>query len=324
MQPSSDASHGGYIDFHYAGSASDYTSRIIESASGVITLNNFVFDSSQLRIKNANTGRTVFLRNDGSKFYLLVTNANDGDGSYNSLRPFWWDFSNNSINSTGSFRIMSGLPHDALPSADRSIGINSLDSQEALTHQLIFHRNTSGFSLCYLRAYCYNDRTKYADLIVGYDNSNSTAVAYAPRPPAGSDNSSIATTNWVRALSSTSDERVKTGIEPVDGRLLDAWSLVSWVQFKLNDSVSEKGPDARLHTGVVAQHVQKVCNDCGMDISKYGLFCYDEKEDLYSIRYRELLCVEAAYQRRENARLKKRVADLEERLAALELRLGSE
>ena len=40
----------------------------------------------------------------------------------------------------------------------------------------------------------------------------------------------------------------------------------------------------------------------------------------YSLRYEEALCMEAAYMRRENARLKKRVADLEERLAALELK----
>ncbi|MBS1370706.1 MAG: collagen-like protein [Lentisphaeria bacterium] len=30
--------HGGYIDFHYAGSTADYTSRIIEDASGVLNL----------------------------------------------------------------------------------------------------------------------------------------------------------------------------------------------------------------------------------------------------------------------------------------------
>lgn len=32
-------SHGGYIDFHYGGSQSDYTSRIIEDSSGVVSLN---------------------------------------------------------------------------------------------------------------------------------------------------------------------------------------------------------------------------------------------------------------------------------------------
>ena len=33
-------SHGGYIDFHYAGTTDDYTSRIIESAKGRLSLQN--------------------------------------------------------------------------------------------------------------------------------------------------------------------------------------------------------------------------------------------------------------------------------------------
>ena len=37
------AGHGGYIDFHYNGSTSDYTSRIIEDVSGVLKLNNTIF-----------------------------------------------------------------------------------------------------------------------------------------------------------------------------------------------------------------------------------------------------------------------------------------
>ena len=38
LKPNSGVSHGGYIDFHYNGSTSDYTSRIIESSSGTITV----------------------------------------------------------------------------------------------------------------------------------------------------------------------------------------------------------------------------------------------------------------------------------------------
>lgn len=33
------SNHGGYIDFHYGGSSANYTSRIIESSNGVVTLN---------------------------------------------------------------------------------------------------------------------------------------------------------------------------------------------------------------------------------------------------------------------------------------------
>lgn len=38
LNPGTSAGHGGYIDFHYAGSSADYTSRIIESASGKINI----------------------------------------------------------------------------------------------------------------------------------------------------------------------------------------------------------------------------------------------------------------------------------------------
>ena len=37
FQPTSSAGHGGYLDFHYNNSTSDYTSRIIESASGQLS-----------------------------------------------------------------------------------------------------------------------------------------------------------------------------------------------------------------------------------------------------------------------------------------------
>lgn len=91
---------------------------------------------------------------------------------------------------------------------------------------------------------------------------------------------------------------------------------------------------------MIAQNIKSVFESSGLDASKYGLFCYDEWDaeeaayddegnvvrqgqeagNLYSLRYEEALCMEAAFQRRENARLKKRIADLEERLAALELK----
>lgn len=47
----SSATHGGFIDFHYAGSSNDYTSRIIEDAEGRLNLNNLLYV-----IKNGNVG----------------------------------------------------------------------------------------------------------------------------------------------------------------------------------------------------------------------------------------------------------------------------
>ncbi len=43
---STSSNHGGYIDFHYNASTSDYTSRIIENANGVISINGSNFNKS--------------------------------------------------------------------------------------------------------------------------------------------------------------------------------------------------------------------------------------------------------------------------------------
>lgn len=144
------------------------------------------------------------------------------------------------------------------------------------------------------------------------------------------------------ATISTSDERLKRGVEEVPDGVLDAWGDVGWFQFQFRDAVEEKGDAARLHTGLVAQRIMDAFSRRGVDEERYALFCHDVWDDvpelrdpdgnlvhgavpagdMYSLRYEEALCMEAAYMRRENARLKKRVADLEERLAALELKIS--
>lgn len=135
------------------------------------------------------------------------------------------------------------------------------------------------------------------------------------------------------AIQVSSDARLKTELSAVSEAVLDVWERVDWGEFKFLDAVREKGENARFHVGLIAQDVRKAFADQNLDICRYGILCHEdysgedsefELEDLWMVRYTEALCMEAAYQRRENARLKKRVADLEERLAALELRLGSE
>lgn len=147
------------------------------------------------------------------------------------------------------------------------------------------------------------------------------------------------------SIVTTSDARLKTEPENVPDKILDIWDEVNFVQYKMLESVEKDGfENARLHTGMIAQHIDNIFKKYDIDISKYGLFCYDKWEatpeckaedgriideympagDCYSLKYVEVLCMEAAYMRRENARMKKRVSDLEDRLAALELRLGSE
>lgn len=134
------------------------------------------------------------------------------------------------------------------------------------------------------------------------------------------------------ATINTSDERAKDMIESIPDEVLDAWGNISLVRYKLKDSVAEKGSDkARYHTGVVAQNVYKAFSDAKLDPAKYGFYCHDEWEhqdavydsdgnetmeevmagDLFSIRYEEALCIEAAYQRRRADRLEERIVALE-------------
>ncbi len=143
---------------------------------------------------------------------------------------------------------------------------------------------------------------------------------------------------------STSDERLKQDIEAMPDALLDAWDGIDWRQFRFKDAVAEKGDAARTHTGLIAQRVKAVLDGAGLDAVQYGFLCHDEWEDQYepvtvvdepehldendelvpdkvheearlvkpagdawSLRYEEALCIEAAYVRRELARIKAQI-----------------
>ena len=113
----------------------------------------------------------------------------------------------------------------------------------------------------------------------------------------------------------TSDERVKQQIQLIPDEVLDAWGEVNFYEFKFNDAVEKKEENARTHAGLIAQRIKEIFEKHNLDPFKYGLLCYDkwekryegdnilEEGDLYSIRYDEALCMEAAYHRRELQKL---------------------
>ena len=146
----------------------------------------------------------------------------------------------------------------------------------------------------------------------------------------------VSTNRWKQLYAATttiatSDERLKDNITDIPDEVLDAWGEVGWYQYQFKDSIAEKGGNARIHTGAIAQRIESVFNSHGLDASRYGLLCYDswdtipaEKDDngniitpqrpadyRYSLRYEEALCMEAAYQRRRADRLEERIARLE-------------
>lgn len=136
----------------------------------------------------------------------------------------------------------------------------------------------------------------------------------------------------------TSDERLKDRINAVPDRVLDAWERVNWRTFVFKDAAKEKGAKARVHSGLIAQEIERAFEASGMDASRYAFFCHhswdaqkaviDEEGnvaeparkagDEYALRYEECLCIEAAYQRRRAGRAERRLEDLERRISALE------
>ena len=130
------------------------------------------------------------------------------------------------------------------------------------------------------------------------------------------------------AFQVTSDRNAKMDEEAILDAVLDAWGDVQYVSYKLKDSVAKKGAEARRHIGVIAQDIKAAFEAHGVDPFEYGILCYDdipateavydtledgtqvilqEARDAYSgytVRYEEVLCLEAAYMRRELLRLK--------------------
>lgn len=146
----------------------------------------------------------------------------------------------------------------------------------------------------------------------------------------GSDNGSnlgTASKRWSEVFAAngtinTSDGTQKT-LRNKDGLLTDAeyraWARVQWVVFQWNDAIAEKGPAARMHTGVIAQQVAAAFEAEGLDPFTYSLLCRDpiigreddDMEEQWGIRYSEALAFEAAYQRTIVQNLEARVAVLE-------------
>ena len=151
---------------------------------------------------------------------------------------------------------------------------------------------------------------------------------------------------------SSSDERKKDNIEAPSDALMRAWGKVNFKAFQFKDALQKKGVNARIHIGVIAQHVAEAFASEGLNASRYGLFCFDKWEDVYEdveivdveevkdengdvvvpaqthsekrlvskageaygIRYEEALALECAYQRWLGEKRDAKIAELEARL----------
>lgn len=93
----------------------------------------------------------------------------------------------------------------------------------------------------------------------------------------------------VNGTINTSDERDKEQIRDLSEVEKEvALKLKGMIKlFKFKDAVQKKGEDARWHCGVIAQQVQQVFADAGLNGFDYGILCYDEWEAEEEIRTEE-------------------------------------
>lgn len=127
-----------FIDFHYANSTADYTSRIIENAKGVLNINGATFtdggsvwctsfstdgggtfggDLSATRgLKLNHSGTSLYLYNDGGNFCMMHT-GKDG----NSTWPIIWNFAGDNLQTGNNFRVFKEGNGEAQIHANNSL-----------------------------------------------------------------------------------------------------------------------------------------------------------------------------------------------------------
>jgi hypothetical protein len=141
-----------------------------------------------------------------------------------------------------------------------------------------------------------------------------------------------------------SDERLKQQVAALSTNEINAAKAISalFITYKWNDKVAEKGDNARIHSGVIAQQVKAAMEANSLDPMKYAFMCWNEfyqiemsgegiatpymetfevddpdipegatYVDRYSIRYSELMSF-------IHAATEQRLASIETRLDALE------
>ena len=98
----------------------------------------------------------------------------------------------------------------------------------------------------------------------------------------GGMNLGVSTHRWATVFAttgsiSTSDRNAKQDIEDLsDAEKSVAVALKGLIKkYRFKDAVAQKGDDARIHIGVIAQDVEQAFSDAGLDGFRYGLLCKD-------------------------------------------------
>lgn len=79
----------------------------------------------------------------------------------------------------------------------------------------------------------------------------------------------------------SSDRNLKQDIREIEAAEVRVARAIKPKAYRMRAAVAEKGDDARIHFGVIAQEVLEAFAAEGLDAHRYGLFCHDEWDDEY-------------------------------------------
>ena len=186
--------------------------------------------------------------------------------------------------------INKSLTKGANPTSDNLYYLEFLDTNGIATKNrlglLQSAVRTSGDVEIILRAYKNEANSSASTSISLIYSASGSNYLETPSVRPNSDNAhslGVATRRFTQVFAATatintSDERVKTSISNFPDEVLDAWAEVNWQQFQFKDAVAEKGSNARIHSGTLAQWILEIFQRRNLDATRYGLLCHDEWE----------------------------------------------
>ena len=117
------------------------------------------------------------------------------------------------------------------------------------------------------------------------------------------------------SLSTGSDERIKNTINPLDNKYEKLFDNLSAVSYKYNNGTSD-----RVHTGFIAQAVEKAINGAGLttkDFAGLTIQSPNAENEIYGLRYEEFIALNTW----QIQKLKSKVIDLENIVAELKTQI---
>ena len=197
LMPSTTVTHGGYVDFHYAGSSDDYTARLIEDAQGQISYHG----ANSLSVSNSTTTHTIAVKgwvNDPA----LSTNVvhRTGNETIGGNKTFTGGVVRQNGDDIGyNIKSLNADNTSETQSYETLAYYRNVDANNKIIGDFRVVRTTSGTvkSSMIARNYASDEAGINAAISCSIDNEGNIYTS-APTPASPTDNSTqIATTAWV-------------------------------------------------------------------------------------------------------------------------------